>query len=292
MRRFPRRCFIWYSWLGSAGGAGTGGAARVADDELGLEQRLPTDGGAGQHLLEGGHQVGGDLVERLAEAGEPRRGECGAGELSKPVTATSKPGSLAAVVEGAQDAESERVGGADDRGGRVAGVEEPVRSGAAGVEVVGLLGVEVAVEPEVAERVEPSLATVAAGLGSRGQPTYAIRRCPCAATCSVAARMPERPSTSTQASSSSPSHERPNVANGTPSSREDGDPAVAGVGAGQHERVHGRGGQEVAVGRDLVRLVDGVAEDEVGPGRARGLGERVQELVEQRRRAVVAERPP
>ena len=104
-----------------------------------------------------------------------------AGELSKPVTATSGPArrprsSRARSTPRARVSDEQTIAVAGS-----AGVEEPVGRGAAGVEVVGLLGVQVAVEPEGgrARRASPGGGRDRSR-SPRGQPTYAIRRCPCA----------------------------------------------------------------------------------------------------------------
>ncbi len=222
MRRFPRRFFMFVTpgwvcgWCGTVRcGWSRGRRARAgagSADGSGCRRRASARG-----RRPGRAATCSSGWRRLVSPGVV---SAAAGELSKPVTATSGPARRPRSLRARSDAEGEGVGRADDRGGRVGRVEQPVGGGPAGVEVVGLLGVQVGLEAEVGER---RRASPGAGRGrsrSRGASRGARSGGgPAPATCWVAARMPERPSTSTQARSSSPSHERPNVANGTPSSR-------------------------------------------------------------------------
>ena len=166
-------------------------------------------------------------------------------------------------------------------------------SGPAGIEVVGLLGMQVAVEPEVIESVEPALA--------RSRPVSESRR-------PADVRDPPVPMCGdvlgggANARCGRRRRPRPARRRRPTSARTSRTGRRARGGRRPGRRWHGcwpartrprpwwPGGR----GRPRSRPVSSTAWQRMRwePGRARGLGERVQELVEQQRRAVVAGRAP
>ena len=231
----------------------------------------------------------GDLLERLAQAGQAGRGERGGGGVVEAGDRDVRPGAQAALAQRAERAEGERVGRADDGGGGVRRVEQPVGGGATRRRSRRRSSAcRSGSKPRAGERLEPALAPVAAGLGVErpadvGDPAVALAGHVLGGGADAGAAVDVDPG---------------QVLVAVPGPAERGerdvqlaqrrDPGVAGVGAGEHERVDRGGGEQVAVGRDLAGLVVGVAQDQVAAGRTGGLGQRVQELVEQQRRPVVA----